>query len=334
MTVIQKVLAFFQKRAIKQVFKNSSEGVLILNKMARVIWVNKMIKERISIKLGDPISSILGEQKYTWPPTIDQPIRRQINQVLIEYIITPVGDDYLLIARHLNGKNGIVSELHKKNARETGQIFHDLAGGNLNAIIGFSDICLEGGLDDATKQEYLNLIYTKANEMDNGIKEYLDLIALEDGVRTINLGLINLKYLADSAKTLVEAGFHKEGIKIQITGTDISIIANDDLIKNALNNALINAAQAAIEIGQDKNIQINISENDDNVIITIINSGHISENNLKKIFTSATFSTKHGNGMGTKAIKFACTAHKGTCKMTCENNQVILTIALPKIQPV
>ena len=337
MKTLKNVLAFFQKKAIMAIFKNSAEGVLIISHNGLVEWANKTLKAKTKLE-GKHIADIIGKN-HVWPPITNGAIRRKIKSSLVEYITTPLKNGYLIIVRELNSENGIIPEMEqkhnnhlleieKKHTKRTGQIVHDLKT-PLNAIVGFSDLAIdavrEGKLLDA--KEYLKQIYKSGQSMSKDVDSYLSFIRIQDGIGQLKRDRISLNEMGISSKHLIEVSFREKGILIDING-DAIIEGDYSLIKNAIMNALKNAAEASTP---GRHIELKIFETINSATIQIINNGHISEEDIKKIFNLETpFSTKGGNGMGTRIIKMVTDAHKGQVTIANEGDKVVLTISLPK----
>ncbi|MDD3285570.1 MAG: HAMP domain-containing sensor histidine kinase [Patescibacteria group bacterium] len=334
---LPQFLAFFQKRALMAIFKNSAEGVLIISRNGLVEWANQTVKTKTELE-GKYIADIIG-QNHVWPPRTNEPIRRHIASSFVEYITTPLKNGYLVTVRELNAKNGIIPEMEKKHNHQllevekkhterTGQIVHDLKT-PLNAIIGFSDLAIDAMEERRfiDVNEYLRQIYRIGKTMSKDIDAYLSFIRIKDGISQIKKDAINLREMGENVKHLIEVSFREKGILVDASGEAI-IIADYALIKNALMNALKNAAEAT---AAGKHIKLEISENDNLAIIRIINIGHIPAEDFQKIFNpDITFSTKGGNGMGIPMIKMIIEAHNGQVTIANEGDKVVLTMIIPK----
>lgn len=335
----KNVLAFLQKRAIKAIFKNSIEGVLIIDQNGFVVWLNQTIRNKNELN-GKHVADIVG-QDYVWPPRLNKPIRRQIDTSFVEYIATPLKEGYLITVRELNAENGIVSEMEKKHcatllavekkySEQTGHVIHDIRT-PMNAVLGFTDLSIEAmqAKNYEEVSEYLQHVMQAGKSMLRDIDSYLSFVKLQNGVGGIKKENINLHELSESTKQLIEVGFRWKGIRVDVDSNGSIVQGDYSLLKNAVMNALKNAAEATPEGGH---IKIKIIEDKNSVEILIINPGYIAVEDLPKIFNSDNnaFSTKGGNGLGTKIIKMVVEAHKGKVSIKNLFSQVIVTITLPK----
>ena len=95
----------------------------------------------------------------------------------------------------------------------------------------------------------------------------------------------------------------------------------------AFRNLLNNALEAITE--KDK-IKIEISDIHENAIIEIKNLCSIPPYDQEKFYQIG-FSTKEaGSGLGIPISKTIIEKHDGTLSISCENNEFIVTVMLPK----
>jgi signal transduction histidine kinase len=116
-------------------------------------------------------------------------------------------------------------------------------------------------------------------------------------------------------------------IKIKSNKSNLTILADLILLQIVCNNILINAIQA---IGTKQGeIEIRFSENSENVIIEIKNSGpDIPQELLPHIFESLVTTKEIGTGLGLASCKRIIESHGGS--ISAKNNPTTFTITLPK----
>ena len=116
-------------------------------------------------------------------------------------------------------------------------------------------------------------------------------------------------------------------IKIKSNKSNLTILADLILLQIVCNNIMINAIQA---IGAKQGeIEIRFSENVENVIIEIENSGpDIPQELLPHIFESLVTTKEIGTGLGLASCKRIIESHGGS--ISVKNNPTTFTITLPK----
>ena len=320
---------------LQQMFETSAEGVLIIAQDGKVLWINAVVKKTDPNLLGQNVREII--EGVTWPPITDKPIRRFINGVTVEYIVTLItGTDYWLInARNLDDKNGIKVEMENKFFLTLSQFVHDLKS-PLNSVIGFLDIILEE-LSVLPEQEensgYLKTALECAENVVNSISNFLAVSRLENGENLIEKEDINLISFIGKNKEMNTPYCKKFGIEISLKpsmdSTDFYVLGDKKLLDIALNNMIINAVEEMAKENQPKKITIFFGKKNDKAWITVANPGTISKENLQKIFIERFSQKPKGNGLGTRAIRKIAEAHNGTASAKCENGMVYITMTFP-----
>ncbi len=127
----------------------------------------------------------------------------------------------------------------------------------------------------------------------------------------------------------IESVHVPDNIMIKYTKSDVHLEADPVQLQIVFNNLIINAVQA---IGKDiGEILIRLSENDDEAIIEVENSGpRISEDILPHVFDSLVTTKQVGTGLGLVSCKTIIENHKGS--ITVRNDPTVFTITIPKEQ--
>lgn len=321
---------------LKQIFYLSSEYVVILNQDSEIIWSNKAVETKHPQLNGVSGLDLLKENGATdiqWPPITDRPIRRKINQELMEYIVTTIDDQHwLIIIRDLDR---LKTELEKKIQDSLNAFAHDILRTPLNSIIGFTDLALENPHNEDLPL-YLNKVFESANKMLKNIDSFLNITSLAEGMTKIKKEKFDIFTFTNKNRENVEMSFKKEEIKLirKIQGENINfeISADKEKVNIAISNLLNNAAEAIIAANaplDKRKIIMTFARTETGMIkIIISNYTNISHEDAKKIFTER-FSTKFGGGFGTGAVKAIIEAHNGQVSAKLAENEMEITIVLP-----
>lgn len=320
---------WLQARVIQKIYRHSVEGIIILDSKAMVAWANPRVTKEIPNIKGENLTSVIGSE-FTWPPITNRPMRRKLAQGVIEYTVTPMYQHYLVNIRFLDGHDGIIPEMEEVAKNKINQIVHDIKS-HINGIIGFAELSYEKLHEDPEEAEkFLRESIRVASDMAQSIDSHLLVSKLEkgNGQNLILKSTTGLKEIADEASELILASCSRfyEQSHVEIVNSipeDLKVFVDKTMLKNALINGLKNAVEA------EKKVRIEARQNGEFVEIQIINPGSITPENLQRIFHE-TFSTKSGNGLGTRAIKLITEAHGGQANITCQDNLVTLTLTLPK----
>jgi len=116
-------------------------------------------------------------------------------------------------------------------------------------------------------------------------------------------------------------------IEINYPKTDYFMMGDVTKMGAVFSNLIFNAIQAIKNNGQ---IDIEISENDREIIIIVIDSGlGIPDKHIEKIFDPLFTTKQSGTGLGLVSVKNIVEQHNGT--ITAKNNPTSFTMVFPKL---
>lgn len=156
------------------------------------------------------------------------------------------------------------------------------------------------------------------------ITQLLDFRKIEDEQMKLYISKINIVNLVKNLKAAFNYQAHTKGIEylLVIPNENIDIYCDSDKIEKAFLNILSNAFKFIRKTGK---IQITLSENDDEVLITISDTGKgISEEQLPRIFDrfyqgSGDYSS--GTGIGLNLSKEYVELHKGRIEVASKADE-------------
>jgi signal transduction histidine kinase len=175
-------------------------------------------------------------------------------------------------------------------------------------------------ISDESIKEKLQIAYKNIDRIAHQVNDVLDYVRQ----RKISREKISLQSCLDETVQLLHI---PNNIKIKSDESDLKILADPIQLQIVCNNILINAIQA---IGTKQGeIKCRFSENTENVIIEIENSGpDIPKELLPHIFESLVTSKEIGTGLGLSSCKRIIESHGGS--ISVKNNPTTFTITLPK----
>jgi signal transduction histidine kinase len=115
-------------------------------------------------------------------------------------------------------------------------------------------------------------------------------------------------------------------INLRWPSNDILLFCDKDKFQRVFANLIQNSIHAMENGGE---ISIEISENEDDVVIKIQDSGHgIAEDKMDKVFQPLFTTKKYGTGLGLAICKQIVDAHHGS--ISVHNNPTTFTIKIPR----
>ncbi len=195
----------------------------------------------------------------------------------------------------------------------------------LTSIIGYLGLLKTGNIDSESQKKYINIAYTKAEQMKSLANDILEYTTLKSNKTKLNLSSLHIYSMLEQ----VAAGFELEGKKkgiefeIETRPKDLTIKADPEKLVRVYNNLINNAFKYGIGATKIKLIANLVNKQE--VELRIENNGtKIPAKSLHKIFerfyrVEGSRNTKTGGtGLGLSIVKSVVDLHHGTIR--CESN--------------
>jgi signal transduction histidine kinase len=164
-------------------------------------------------------------------------------------------------------------------------------------------------------KSYFDEISESGNRLMNLLNDILDLSKLEAGKFVYDFAKHNLREVAESVIKEMSAHAHDKSIRLEIESPTIVVgYFDSDRIHQVIQNLVSNAIKFS---RKDSTVKIVASENSDDLILSVTNSGTgIAETELKTIFdkfvqSSRTKTAAGGTGLGLSICKEIIEQHGG-----------------------
>lgn len=199
------------------------------------------------------------------------------------------------------------------------------------SIAGFAKLLQRADLDEAQRREYIDAIVEESARLSSMATNVLKLTKVENQTILTGVTEYNLSEQLRSAVLLLENDWTAKHIELDMEFPEVSIQANEALMKEVFINLLHNAVKFSPEYGP---LQVRIIQEQDTVRVTIANSGEIPEADLKRIFQKFYQADRShgsaGNGVGLAIVKKIVELHQGTVEAESKGGAVIFTVTLPR----
>ena len=146
--------------------------------------------------------------------------------------------------------------------------------------------------------------------------------------RAPRIGHAELRPLASDAVTMVRRDPAGHTIDITIDGDDVSAAVDDEMIRAAVLNLILNAAQAMAGRGR---IALTLGKSDEFATIEVRDSGPGIPSDIRDRVLEPFFTTKsRGGGLGLPIAKRTAELHGGSLTLACpESGGTVVTLRLP-----
>ena len=200
----------------------------------------------------------------------------------------------------------------------------------LGSIKGTAEILQEDFTPQDKKYEFLQIMLKEINRLDRILAEFLMFAKPASPER----GIVKVNELLASVLSLVGQQASKNNVRIAAElNNDVTVRADEGLLRQAFLNLVLNAIQAMPEGGI---LRADAAMTDGKAgkrecSITIADSGPgISEENLKRLFNPFFTTKKEGTGLGLVITHRIVEAHGGAISVQSRANEgTIFTIKLP-----
>lgn len=244
------------------------DGVVTLDSEGHISWCNDTAQAHLGLKLGTDIgqplinlvrnpnfSQYISSQSWEHPLVMTAP--RSRSKVLSVQLVSYGDQQMLVLSRDVTQ----VEKLERMRRDFIANVSHELKT-PLTVLSGFLETFRELPLSKEQQAEYLNLMYTQANRMQNLVEDLLALSALESAPNTGEGGEpVDLSGIAQ--KTSEEAqqlssGKHEISVSIE---KNLTGFGNATDIFSAFSNIVTNAIRYTPENGKIS-IVLRKTEND------------------------------------------------------------------------
>ena len=214
-----------------------------------------------------------------------------------------------------------IQEINELKNKFLGMAAHDLRN-PLSSIRGFSELLLEGGLDEDTASEFTSLIHSTSENMLVLLNDLLDISVIESGKFVLNLEKGDLLSVVERQVYLARSAASKKGMGL-VTQLDSAsaFVFDSGKISQAIDNLLGNAIKYS---PQDSTICIRLENQDDSIKFCVRDQGPgISPDEKHKLFgefsrlSSQPTGDEKSTGLGLAITKKIIKEHGGKIGVEC-----------------
>lgn len=251
-------------------------------------------------------------------------------------------DEFAAMAVNLNAMQKNVRKIMEKEreAEHTkndlvSSVAHDLRT-PLTSIIGYLGwVRTRTDLDEATRQKYIEIAYSKALRLEQLTNELFGFVKLEHNEMTIRIGKLDLVQLMEQMLDEMTPSFVENDLTVKFGHSQehLLIEADGDLLARLFANLLNNAVKYGKE---GKQIRVEIGVSGDYAVTKVINYGHvIPENELEAIFRKF-YRTEQsrsrdtgGTGLGLAIAEQIVELHHGQIHVKSDMQGTVFEVELP-----
>jgi two-component system phosphate regulon sensor histidine kinase PhoR len=328
-----------EKEALNTIVASIHEGILVMDKKAKIILSNNSLKKITGHHQVDG--------KFLWEIVREPAVARLIENIETDKATRSeqieIGGRYFICnATFMSAAEQILLTMHditeisniaKMKKDLVLNVSHELRT-PLTAVKGYLET-LEESVQKKNKH-YLHVIKRHTERLINIVEDLLTLAQLEEKEPKLSIEKVDLKTLINNIKTMFEQNIKKKNLKLAITIDDTIPFIKADPFK--MEQMFINIIDNAIKYTEKGSIKIAVNQENNAIKIVIEDTGiGIPEDHMPRIFERFYVVDKSrsrkigGTGLGLSIVKHIVEAHRGTVTVKSEVNKgTTFTIILPR----
>lgn len=202
------------------------------------------------------------------------------------------------------------------------------------SIAGFAKLLKKGNLTEEQRAQYLDAIEEESMRLSYMATNVLNMTKVENQTILSDVTAFNLSEQVRDVLLLLESGWTRKNIDLQLDFDEFEIEANEELLKQVWINLIDNAVKFVPRCGT---VSLDIIERGELLSVRISNTGkEIEPEKIDKIFNKFYQADEshagEGNGIGLAIVKRIVDLHGGKVTVESRNGMTSFTVDLPKRQ--
>jgi two-component system, cell cycle sensor histidine kinase DivJ len=269
-----------------------------------------------------------------------------VNAVIwVEMVVKPIDEGFVTVWRDITARrlqDARIENIQKETTRVQdmksrflANITHELRT-PLNAVLGFSQMLMLGGQDDAKKHEYAGLIYEAGDHLLSIVNSILDMSKLDSGRFDTVMSEFALSDVIDQSQQIIGLKAQQAGIKLhRIMQNNLPEITAD---KRAMRQIMLNLLSNAVKFTPaGGSITTHVRYENDAFVISIADTGiGIADSDMAHL-GEAFYQARgaydrpyEGTGLGLSIVKGLVALHEGSVNFKSRPNEgTIVTVTIP-----
>lgn len=215
------------------------------------------------------------------------------------------------MAERFRSDNDEIKKLYEKQRQFFADITHEIRN-PLHTIAGSLEMLQMEGLDPGKRDHYLQTAMRQTERINRLFKDLLTLQRYDSDSYFIERKSFDLSGVIQHVVELYREEAERKGLELRYDDNPQTVYADPDKIEQVIENLVSNAVKYT---GEGK-IEIQVSREDENVVVAIQDTGiGISRNHLERLFDrfyrtdKARSRDKGGTGLGLAVVKSILNAH-------------------------
>ena len=244
----QREESIAKQTEFETITKNMSEGMIIIDNHADIMFFNNFAAEILNIHLEAPRSIIGLNDSITFRTAILNALHGKngydvirTKEIYYSVLATPVFHDEIMYGAVIFILDETEKESREKLRREfTSNVSHELKT-PLTSILGFAELIKDGMATGEDARHFADNIHKEANRLITLVGDIIKLSRLDDGEISYDNEKINLMNIVTSVSERLSSLAEKNGVSISVDGETVYISGNSGILEEMVYNLCDNA---------------------------------------------------------------------------------------------
>lgn len=329
---------------LEAVFDASSDGMVALDREARVRFLNPAAVEVFEVTMAEAVGRSFIETARDYE--LDDLVRRAIHEGKRQVSVVSFGPSRTSIRAaalpiHDGGDWAVllmltdlteVQRVDQMRRDFLSNVSHELRT-PLAAIRALVET-MEDGVSEEDSPEFLSRIHRQTERLTTLVNELLDLSRIEFGAMNLRPETVDLAALVAEATLLLRTRVEATGVKVICEGPPIEVEADRQSLLRVVSNLLDNAIKWS---PNGSTVSVRLRDEGDLVAVSVTDQGPgIVEQDLSRVFErfykGEASRSDAGVGLGLAIVKHLVRAHGGTASVESPPGEgASFTVRLPKV---
>ena len=199
------------------------------------------------------------------------------------------------------------------------------------SIAGFAGLLRRADLPEEEREEYLAIIEEESLRLSYMATNVLNLTKIENQSILSDTAEYNVSEQLRASVLLLEEEWTRKELDLEMEFDEVSIVANEELMKQVLINLLDNAMKFAPEGGT---VRVEVNQDPRHTCIAIANNGPMippdqREKIFRKFYQADESHAAKGNGIGLAIVRRVAELHGGQVAVDSDESWTTFTVTLP-----
>ncbi len=332
------------REEFKLITENMSEGLLVLDKEAKVLSYNQAAVRMLEIPPEQSGSVLTFNRSKGFRSVVEKALlgERCENNITNEdstynIIATPV-----YVNKKIIGAVMVIIDITESAKREhlrqefTSNVSHELKT-PLTSISGFAEILKSGGTPDETVVDFSTSIYDEAQRLITLVSDIMEISELDEGSVVFEKEQVDLYELSKDVVNRLLSVAGKRNISLRVIGDSADVLG----IRKILDEMVYNLCDNAIKYNKENGlVDVIINQTSDKVILSVRDTGiGIPQSEQSRVFERFYRVDKShsklmgGTGLGLAIVKHGAAYHEADVSLeSTEDKGTTVTILFSKQQ--